>query len=306
MNTIRNPESLQKTEKSKIVFIGIVIVILAVLNGILWFEYNSTKEHLAETQQIKADLEKELSEAKVQFKEYEGKVSELDDLVKSLSGDLDKKAHFIEELLKDKKIAQSQIDKARKELSLLKEAKVKYLAQIDSLYKENQALYAKNVILQTDLDDASERNQSLTSENIQLANKVAVGSVLRTTNISSAGVRIKGTKERISTKAKSTEKIRVCFTVLENKIVSKGIKDFFVRILGPTGTVLSHNADPNETFIAEGMPTIFTIKEQLDYNNEEQDVCFYWDKGSEYNKGEYLIQIYESSYLIGKSNFVLE
>ncbi|PCH67390.1 MAG: hypothetical protein COC01_05940 [Bacteroidetes bacterium] len=299
-------EPSKKTEKSKVIFIGIVIVILAILNGLLYFEYTNTKDSLAETLQIKKALKQELAEAKVQFKEYEGKISDLDEMVFSLNSDLEKKGVFIEELLSDKKITANQLKKARKELNLLKQLKIQYLARIDSLYQSNQELIAENLILQGDLDESSFRNQSLTSENIDLANKVAIGSVLRTTNLSSAGIKIKSNKEKVATKAKKTEKIRVCVTILENKVVSTGIKTIFIKVLGPRGTVLSHNADANDTFIAEGQPNIYTIKEQIDYNNEEKDLCLYWDKGSEYEVGQYIIQLYENGHLIGKSGFELK
>ncbi|MBN4052374.1 hypothetical protein JYT59_01335 [Sphingobacteriaceae bacterium AH-315-L07] len=101
-------EPSKKTEKSKVIFIGIVIVILAILNGLLYFEYTNTKDSLAETLQIKKALKQELAEAKVQFKEYEGKISDLDEMVFSLNSDLEKKGVFIEELLSDKKITANQ------------------------------------------------------------------------------------------------------------------------------------------------------------------------------------------------------
>ena len=53
-------------------------------------------------------------------------------------------------------------------------------------------------------------------------------------------------KEKETDKAARTDKIKVCFTVSENKLVSPGYKRFFVRIARPDNTILTRG--PAYTF----------------------------------------------------------
>ena len=303
-------DSVQKAEKSKVLIIGIVIAVLAILNGLLYFEYTTSKENLKETLALKTELQKELNETKKRFEEYttksEGQIEELDALVKTRNDQITAKAKKIEELLSEKRITRKQLKKIKRELATLKQDKEKYLSQIDSLYTANQYLIEQNKILQTDLGTEINRSQLLTDENVALANKVAIGSMLTTNNVSSTGVRISsfGNNEKEITKAKKVEKIRICFTINKNPIIDKGLKDIYIRVLGPDGAILTHNAD--EVFTANGQNTTFTIKGQIDYQNTEKDVCFYWDKGSSYSIGNYQVNIFENGNLIGGSGFELK
>lgn len=301
----------KKVEKSKIFVIGAVIAVLAVLNGLLYFEYINTKSNLNETEKIKTELKSEMENIKVQFNQYliksEGKIDELDYIIGLRNSEIKTRAREIEELINTGRVSKDDLIKAKFELELFKKEKDIYLIQVDSIFKNNEYLLAQNVLLQKDMSAQKEKTNKLLKENIELANKITKGSIFKLNNIIATGIRIKGSKEKEILKAKYIEKLRVCFTIQENIIVEKGTKVFFIRIIGPDGAILSHKGDANDTFNADGQESLFTIKGNIDYNNNiEQDVCMYWDKGSEYLKGNYITEVYESSFLIGKTGFILK
>jgi hypothetical protein len=60
-----------------------------------------------------------------------------------------------------------------------------------------------------------------------LANKVVIASVLKTTNLKALGVRYKASgKESETTKAKSTDRIKTCFTIMETLLWKKDRRIF--------------------------------------------------------------------------------
>jgi hypothetical protein len=123
-------------------------------------------------------------------------------------------------------------------------------------------------------------------------------------DVSVIGVRYKSNgKESEINKASKVQKIKTCFTVLENKVADKGTKDVYVRVLSPDGSVLTTS---QETFMYNNQAQLYTVKDSFDYNNEKANICIYYDKGSAYSKGKYSIELYCGGNQIGSASFVLK
>jgi hypothetical protein len=133
---------------------------------------------------------------------------------------------------------------------------------------------------------------------------VAIGSVLKTVNMKSTGVKFKSSgKESETSKASSVDKIKTCFTVLENLVTDRGSKDAYLRVLSPDGAVMSTSS---ETFMYNNQATLYTSKESFDYDNKDTNLCLYWTKGSVYSKGKYIIEVYVEGNLIGSTTLTLK
>jgi hypothetical protein len=196
------------------------------------------------------------------------------------------------------------LKKAREELSLLKAMNQNYVVQVDSLKKVTDDLSKQNSTLSATLTSEKGKVESLTQENSVLANKVAVGSILRTIDVSALGVRYKSNgKESEINKASKVQKIKTCFTVLDNKVADKGTKDVFIRVVSPDGSVLTSS---QETFMYNSQATLYSTKDSFDYNNEKTTVCVYYDKGSTFVKGKYLVELYSGGNQIGATSLILK
>jgi hypothetical protein len=146
--------------------------------------------------------------------------------------------------------------------------------------------------------------EDLATENSKLASKVAAGSVLRAFNITSESLKYKSNgKEVVTNKAKQVQKIRTKFILGENKVLEKGPVDLYVRVLGPDGTVLSVTQD---TFMSNGEPLVYTMKQSIDYDNADKPVEIFWAKGTQFTKGKYNVELYHAGSLIGKSGIELK
>jgi predicted nuclease with TOPRIM domain len=303
-----NPEQ-DKDQDSKKVIVIIVITILLGVNALLLWQFFDKKTHLEQvsreldvTMAEKESLSAELQRVKTEYEKLNQENASLQNQLSAKDEEIRLKIAQIQKLINSGDA--TQLKKAKEELNALKALNQVYIVQIDSLKIANKQLVDENVSLNQNLSTANVKVSSLTQENSLLANKVAIASVLKTANLRALGVRYKGSgKETETTKAKSTDRIKTCFTISENLVVEKGPKDIFVRVLSPDGAVMSTSS---ETFIFNGQATLYTTKESIMYENRDTDLCVYWEKGNTYNAGKYTIELYCEGNQIGVATLVLK
>ncbi len=304
------PQAPKPNEQgSKRTMLIVVIIALLAVNALLLWQFFDKKQSLDETQisldeslTDKESLQKELDQAKQEFDKInqdnvgmQAKLSEKD-------AEIQAKVEEIQRMIKSGDAV--QLKKAKNELGKLKLLNRIYLIQIDSLHTVNVALKGENQQLNTNLSQEKSKTQNLSQENVVLANKVAIGSILKTNAVTSSGVKFKSSGKELETnRANSVEKIKVCFVIEENLVVDKSRKDIFIRIIGPDGSVLSGG---NETFMYKGQPTLYSTRETINYDNTRSDMCIFWAKGNEFAKGDYNVEIYADGAVIGKSGFSLK
>lgn len=298
-----------KDQDSKKVIVIIVISILLGVNALLLWQFFDKKTHLEQvsreldtTMAEKESLSAELQRVKTEYEKLNQENAGLQNQLSAKDEEIRLKIAQIQKLINSGDAV--QLKKAKEELAALKELNQKYVAQIDSLRTANQLLSSENLSLNQNLTTTQNRVSSLTQENTLLANKVAIASVLKTTNLKAIGVRYKGSGKEVETgKAKSTDRIKTCFTIMENLVVDKGPKDIYVRVLSPDGAVMSTSS---ETFIYNNQATLYTTKESIMYENRNTDLCVYWEKGNTYSAGKYTIEMYCEGNQIGVASLELK
>jgi hypothetical protein len=292
----------EKDQDSKKVIVIIVITILLGVNALLLWQFFDKKTHLEQvsreldtTMAEKESLSAELQRVKTEYEKLNQENASLQNQLSAKDEEIRLKIAQIQKLINTGDAA--QLKKAKEELNSLRVLNQNFIAQIDSLNTSNKILSEQNFSLNQTLTSANTKVSSLTQENSVLSNKVAIASVLKTTNLKALGVRYKNSgKETETNRSKSTDRIKTCFTIMENLVVEKGPKDIFVRVLSPDGAVMSTTS---ETFIFNGQATLYTTKESIMYENRNTDLCVYWEKGNTYNPGKYTIELYCESNQIG-------
>lgn len=302
-----NPENREQDSKKVIVIV--VIAILLAINGLLLWQFFDKKSHLEEvnlaleaTLSEKESLSAELQKVKVDYEKITQENATLNNQLAVKDEEIRTKISEIQRLINSGDAA--QLKRAKVELETLRHLNQGYLSQIDSLNRSNSELMEKNTVLTTSLQDERGRLQNLMSENTLLANKVAIGSVLKTVQVQATGIRYRSSGKEVETsKASVVEKIKICFTVLENLVADKGTKGTYIRVLSPDGAVMSTSS---ETFMFNNQATLYTLRENFEYDNRDVDVCFHWAKGSVYVKGKYQIEIYVDGSLIGTTSLTMK
>lgn len=299
-------ENEQKKSGNKLFIV--LTIILVLLSGVLgWQLYDQKTQKdtvIAEKEQVnteKAELEADLQDLKAQYDEMEASNG-------TLNAELAAEKAKIEELIQqleasDKKV--KNLSYVRSELNKLKERYKQLELKNDSLQQANVELQGENEKVRGDLQDQKSVNQDLTNENMGLANQVAIGSILKAYEVSSMGIRDRGGKEKETDKAKRVDKIKTCFTLSENKITKKGMKNIYVRIEDPMGKILAEGMGANNQFELNGQTIGFSVKKEVMYENQAVPMCVYFNKGEEFGKGTYRISVYEDRALIGESTFEL-
>ncbi|MCB9189086.1 MAG: hypothetical protein H6599_07365 [Flavobacteriales bacterium] len=211
----------------------------------------------------------------------------------------------LEEAQNQKKKDWGKIYKLTKEAETLREIMKGYIHTIDSLNTLNINL--QNTIVQKD-QHIEQINQDLTNvkdQNDQLEETVAKGSILQTTAISALAIKVKGSgAQKETNSASKSDQFKACFTVIENKIAKAGTKTLYMRIVTPDAKELS-GSNPVH-FNMGGKDGVACISRQINYQNQNTDVCIYYELEEEAIEGTYIVEIYCEGHQIGKTSFALK
>jgi predicted nucleic acid-binding Zn-ribbon protein len=212
----------------------------------------------------------------------------------------------IDEMLKKIKDKNYNIAKLQKETETLRSIMKGYVVQIDSLNTLNQQLMAENQNIKAEASNIKKENQDLVKRQENMEKVISTGKTLVSGNIVSQGVKLRSSGKQVEVdRAKSTEMIKTCFTIYENPISDPGTKFIYLRIIGPDGEVLPAPG-PDAMAKLEGEMQAYSIKREIDYTNEELDVCVFYTMQSEAKKGVYKIFIYEDGKRIGVNDLTLK
>jgi hypothetical protein len=284
--------------------IGVLLAIIAVL---VWMLISQKKEVTVLTRnndsqqlELQGELDSLLAEherVKVSYGELSNTLSERDSIIKI-------KAEEIKQLLGTK----SELAVVKRKLAQLQLITQGYERQVDSLFTVNRKLKAENEQIKTDFNLEQQKTNDLSKDKEALNEKITGAAVLKAYKISAVAYKSKGIdKEKETDKAARTDKIKVCFTVSENKLVSTGYKRFFVRIARPDNTILTRG--PAYTFQFLGQTLQFSAMETLNYEGDAADICTYFEmppNTNELAKGRYYVNIFTEDREIGQTSFELK
>ncbi len=300
-------DSSNKNNKVLYGLIGVLSVLVLVL-GVMLFQQKSQNTDLTSSNDNlvveRNDLEEELGGM---LEQYDALTVENEDMTAEMIQQKDEITRLMErvtKLDKDDKNLRWEIDKLKKEARTLRDIMKSYLVKIDSLNTANAELTAENSELSTNLTAVTSQKDELQSTVNTQGSLIKEGSVVPAMNLIASGLRIKSSGKQAETnRASRAEMIRTCCTLGENRITEAGKKTLHVRIISPEGVVLEDVDYPNATFQLEGVSGKFSTKRDVEYNNQPQDVCVFYTVGSELSTGQYIVELYESGFLIGKTSF---
>jgi hypothetical protein len=293
-----------KTNMYKIA-IGVLLVVIAVM---AWMMLNTR------TKVVTLVREKDMQSTELQ--------GELDSLmneherVKSSYGKLsdslwNKDSIILANAAEIKKLLGTQYDyyKVKKKLDLLRKISQGYVHQIDSLFTVNAELKEENSQIKSVYKREQSKNEELNKDKKQLTEKISSAAVLKAYKITAVPLKVRGSdKERDTEKASRVDKIKVCFTLSENKLVTPGRRYVYIRISQPDNLILSHGRGDEYSFTVQGETLQYSTMEAVDYDGTSSDLCLNYNINgkSELPKGTYLVSVYADEREIGQSSFVLK
>ena len=324
----KNDEGQQRLKIAAIATIAVLSIVCIVLvislvnknqaNGSLTSELN-------ESEQLKAELEKQYYEALSELEEMRGSNEELNALIEAQKGELKDAKGRIDVLLRDSR----NLAEARKQIKGLNTQVEQYVAEINQLRHENEELAArtaelseKNYALNSKMDSARMRNMELSSakaalvsekeaveaDRARLAKKVDIASVVKVTNVEAEGLKIRNNGKTASRRrAKNVDQLQVCFSTTANKVAAAGVEAFLIRIINPLGETLAVESMGSGVFVdsANGEQIRYTTVKEVDYDRDEQRLCLVWRPTGAFQEGNYEVEVYNKGYLAGTTSFQL-
>lgn len=295
-------------KKSNNTLVIVLLVFSLFANAVLAYLYLSEKEKVIvitnETVDLKTantDLENDLKDILTQYDALKTENSQI-------SNELLEQKAKVEALLEEAKKHKNDayiIAKLKKEAASLRSIMQGYVHTIDSLNTANITLRQEKAEVEGKLDDQKQKTNQLEKINEGLIGKVKLGSKLKALEFTVSAQRVKSNGiHRETSHADKAEKFKCCLTIDKNEVAKKGMKNIYLRIIDPAGNVMTSSND--NIFTYNGIKGLYSIKKEIAYENEELDVCFFYDITSTLSPGIFKIEIYAEDYDLGVAELDLK
>lgn len=284
----------------------ILAVALIVNNSVQVAKYDDTQARLDSLQFVNDQLilTNEFNQLNADFKAYEDQQIYLqnDSLVKKYDQARLKVEGLLKELNAEKrsnKQNRARIKELETEIQTLKGIVRHYLEEIKRLGEENEGLKKEIEQITAHNQELSTAVATATTQNEELTQKVQLAEKLNVTGVSLKAYNKKGKNEK---KIKKAKQLGVSFTISPNNTAKPGIKEVYIRILSPEGSLLKGNG----TFEFDGVALEYTAKRTVEYANEELSTTIYWDVNTTLTTGEYTVEIFCDGNRLTSRRFMME
>jgi hypothetical protein len=309
MSTNFEKESSQKKDQNKNIII-IVLVLLVIISGIkLYTDYVDRTKKTEEILLLSTEnneLNKRLDSVTYQLDLRIQEIEKLGGDIQALEAVRDQ---MIAERNSSKQRSSSEIAALNSKITNLNGLIAQKDQEILELRAANQQLFAENEDLKTTKAQIEEEVAQLNIQKQDLQAKVDVASMLKAENISISAVNSRG-KERVETtkdfRNKQMERLKVSFNLADNKVAQKGPRNVYVQVLGPNSQPIFDVAKGSGTFMINGAEQFYTVKQDIIFDNSEQDLVFYYEKGSDYASGTHQIKVFVDNYQVGSKTFTVK
>jgi Tfp pilus assembly protein PilN len=218
----------------------------------------------------------------------------------TLNAGLEKQKNKIVQLLSINASNVQLIRKYKSEITTMREIMKSYIVQIDSLNTRNKILASENSEIKEQINQVRNTNTELSKVKEELTSKVEVASIIQAKNILAVSL---NKKRKETTRIGSLDKLRICFTLRENPLAKAGQKDVYMRVIRPDSLVVT--SSPENLFEYKGNKIIYSANRQVDYMNQDIEVCIFMDNKGDFIIGNYSVELYLDDNIIGRTNFML-
>lgn len=277
----------------------LVVLLLAGATAYLFISLNKQKEENAAIKELaeidKKEMENEYQQFAQQYSEMKTQINN-DSIVAQLTAEQEKTQRLLSELRRVKSTDAREITRLKKELATVRAVIRSYVMEIDSLNKVNASLAQENTRVKGQYEAATRQIEGLSTEKRSLSEKVAIAAQLDATGIALVAKNKRGKSTDQITKATT---LQVSFNITRNVTATSGVKDIYVRIMSPTGSLLNGEG----SFSYENRTLQYSMKRNVEYNGEETPVSLFWNVSQALQGGTYQVSIFADGNMIGSRSF---
>ena len=278
------------TSKQSLIAIVVLAVVCIFLGAQLFLGNKNYDELTNEYGQLEIDKEQVVFDLEKMRFSYDTLQTENSMIIAEIAAQRDR----VDELLTKVKNGNWALGRAKKEAETLRTIMKGYIATIDSVNQLNKALTVENTEMRDRVEEVQGRNSLLEERQENMADIIEAGRVLQCAEIEVTGVRVTASgRQRETARADKIDMIKVCFTLLENRISEPGSKLLHLRITGASEQVLLSGEEDG-----------YSASRTIDYANDRLTTCVFYTnegEGSGLEPGTYLVEILEEDVVIGSS-----
>ena len=288
----------------QLLFIAGLVVASSLTLGSCRSEKDKQKDkELEELRQLadmdRREMENQYQQFALQYDELKKGIKD-DSLLSQLGREQERTKNLLEELRRVKSTDAAEIKRLKKELETVRSVLRSFVMQVDSLQRENGRLTNERDVARSQLNDANSMISSLDQERAKLNDKVAIAAQLNASGISITPQKRSGKQAK---KSKDIERFMISFTINRNVTASTGNRTVYVRLMNPSGGVISGGS----SFTYETRTLESSATKSIEYTGEEQHVSLVVPTTNEYlSAGKYSAHIFCDGQMIGTTAITLE
>ncbi len=304
-------KSSNETSKNrKLLLFVVVIFILLAINALQFYLTQSDKQ---KNQDLLEHRELELIGTFVKLDSISDELEVKIGKIQELGGNIDSLLEIQSVLQQEKlelqnslRISQNRYEAIKSKVEGYEILLKKKDEDIVRLKETNDALLAEN-------QTVKEKNQQLSSEISQLQNttnelnrKVSTAAALRVASIELEAINRQGAStEGSSFRVRQLEKLRVRYALEPNELAEIGTKEIYLRIVEPDGSALYNLTAGSGSIPYKSGKIFYTKSHEILFDNSPQVFQFEFDKGTDFKKGQYQVELYSQGNQIGTTTFIV-
>ncbi|WP_184543918.1 hypothetical protein [Mucilaginibacter sp. FT3.2] len=295
-----------KKNSNVIYFLIVVVLALLVTDVYLYLQKNKSDVRIVTQQDEQTHLKADLDSLEAQVEQVNAGKAKMSAELIAKNDSLKEKIKVLRVQLAKGKLTKAELVKASEDVKQLRYFVTKYTADIEELHKQNASLATERDTLKHSLVTAGKKADTLTKQNQDLDAKVKVAQALKLATSDIVAYKIKGSGKEVDvTRASPAKKIKINFTVASNTLAVKALHDIYVRIIDPTGNLIT--APDGGTFTADNADLQYTYKTSIDFKDDGSQYTIDWVNPSlPFVKGTYTVLLYADGGTMGKTSFMLK
>ena len=303
-------ESGQTPKKNSNVIYFLIVVVLALLGTdvYLYLQKNKSDTKIVYQDDERNRLKIELDSLEAQIEQVNTGKAKMSAAMHAKNDSLESKIKTLRTELAKGKLTKEELGKAQEDVKQLRYFVTKYTADIDELKKQNATITSERDTLKTNLATVTDKATDLQKKNEDLGGKVKVAQALKMGAINIVAYKVKGSGKEVEvTRASPAKKIKINFTVAENSLADKALHDVYVRVMDPTGNLITGTDAGN--FTADGQDLQYTYKTSIDFKDDGTTYTIDWVSPvtpNPFQKGTYTVLLYSDGSTMGKGSFSLK
>ncbi len=309
---VATPPTNSLHKKHNYLIAALIIVLLGTWAYIIW-DKSRSKEAIQQkdtvisnTSSQRDQLQKELEDATRLYDMIKTSSSNMmhrnDSTISRKDREIADKKNKIQQLLSKVGATEEALNQVKGLLASLNGDINGYRIQIETLQGEKIELtQEKNAVIQQ-RDKIKKDFDSAQNMIVQKEQVIDVASTLHASNFNILGINERDGKEKETTIAKRVDKLRISFDIDENRVTQSGPKNIYISITAPNGKPLSEIAMGSGKIVTrDGEEKYFTQRIDVNYTQgQRQKVSLDWKQNSDFEIGDYKIEVYNNGFKIGE------